>query len=434
MRHRRDLLFVLMAAYALGYFFLMRLPGDVLRSPIAGSDLSSYYTAGYLVRSGRAAELYAVSDGDSILGDATAGPYREAADERGVRRQHYYIYPPLFALLAAPLSFLSFGAARLVWLASDLALLGVFIYLYGKWRRMDGTSPGIAEWALVTVTLFLEFLPLIWALAIGQTSLLLLALIVGSLVLVRRENDMMAGALLGIAAAIKLTPALLIVYFFWRGRRGVAMWAGGVAVLCTLLPMALLGPGTSGEFFMEVVPSMSGGTSYFLNQSFAALFNRQFTGGDVRQVALESSVMARVASVLCGLLVLGLTARVIARNGKGRPGGLVLDLEISTILLLTLLLSPISWSHHYVLALVPLYTLVAAAGRCGRRSLPVALSAGVALLLIARKPHFDLFLEGPWRVANSAALGGALVMLIGCLWMLWNHGGSLQEVEEVADA
>jgi len=423
-----------MAVYALGYFFMMRLPGDVLRSPIAGSDLSSYYTAGYMVREGRGADLYAVSAGDSILGDATAGPYREAADELGVRRQHYYIYPPFFALLAVPLSWLPFGAARLAWLAADLILLAVFVALYARWRRLDGTAPGLAEWTLILVTLFLEFLPLIWALAIGQTSLLLLALIAGCLVLIRRGEDALAGGLLGVATAIKLTPALLIVYFLWRGRRRTALWAAGVAGMCTLLPAVVLGPATSLEFFLEVVPSMAGGTTYFLNQSLAALFNRLVTGGDVRQVALESSAVARVASLLLGGLALAVSALVISRTGKRRPEGLVLDLEVSIVLLLTLLLSPISWSHHYVLALVPLYTLVAAAGRSGRRSLPLALAAGLALLLIARKPHFDLFLEGPWRLFNSAALAGALLIWTGCLWLLHHKGRLLPEASEATDA
>src|SRR5215470_8495033 len=98
---RRDRLALIFVAYAATWFTLVRMPGDILRSPIAGSDLSSYYTAGYLVRTGDGTSLYDVAPGDTILGDATAGPYRRAGDRLGIGRQHYYIYPPFFALLAS---------------------------------------------------------------------------------------------------------------------------------------------------------------------------------------------------------------------------------------------------------------------------------------------------------------------------------------------
>ncbi|HZC77922.1 MAG TPA: glycosyltransferase 87 family protein, partial [Ktedonobacterales bacterium] len=155
------------AAYAAAWFFLVRLPGDILRSPIAGSDLSSYYTAGYLARTGQAAHLYDVAPGDTILGDATAGPWRVAGDTLRIERQHYYIYPPFFALAAAPLSLLSFEGARTVWMLMDLTLLGLFVWLYLAWRRGDGVPAQPLEIGLIAVTLGLEFLPLIWALTIG---------------------------------------------------------------------------------------------------------------------------------------------------------------------------------------------------------------------------------------------------------------------------
>jgi len=424
---KRDRLIMLLAAYAAAYFLLMRLPGDILMSPIGGSDLSSYYTAGWLVRSGQADRLYEVAPEDTILGDATGGAYREAGDRLGVARQHYYIYPPFFALVAAPLSLLPFGAARLAWLAADLAMAAAWVLLYLAWRRRDGTPAGTLEIGLIAVTLGLEFLPLIWALAIGQTSILLMLLICGCMLLAKQGRPLAAGLLLGIATAIKLTPALLIVYFAWRGRARLAWYAAATFAACSLVAVAVLGPSVNLRFYAEIVPMMSGGTVYFLNQSLAAFFDRLVSAGDVRQVALVSSGTARALAALCSMALLAATAFGFTRtrwSATGRaPEGLGMDLEVSAVLLLTLLISPISWSHHYVLALIPLYTVVAAAGRSGRRSLTLAAALGLAFLLIARKPHFELFMHGPLRLALSASLFGALTLWAGCIVLLgWGAG------------
>ncbi len=438
---RRERLILVLAAYAAAYFLLMRLPGDILQSPIGGSDLSSYYTAGWLVRNGQADRLYDVAPGDTILGDATSGPYRVAADRLGIARQHYYIYPPFFAVAAAPLSFLPFGAARLAWLALDLAMGAGWVVLYLAWRRRDGTTAGTLEIGLIAVTLGLEFLPLIWALAIGQTTILLMLLLAGSILLAKRGRDVPAGLLLGAATAIKLTPALLIVYFAWRGRARLAAWGAATFVACSLGAVAALGPAVNVRFYTEIVPMMSGGTVYFLNQSLAALFDRLVSAGDVRQVALASSGAARALAALGSAALLVATAFGFARSrwsGEGRaPDGLGMDLEVSAVLLLTLLISPISWSHHYVLALIPLYSVVAAAGRSGRRSILLAAAFGLAFLLIARKPHFELFMQGPLRLALSASLFGALTLWGGCLVLLrWGPGAPAAgpSEHEVADA
>ena len=421
---RRDYLVLIMAAYAAAYFTLMRLPGDVLRSPIAGSDLSSYHAAGYLIRTGQAESLYDVAPGDTILGDATSGPYRQAGDRLGVKRQHYYIYPPFFALVVSPLSFLSFAAARAVWLVMELLLVGLFVWIYSAWRRHDGTNMTLMEAGLVAVTLGLEFLPLIWELAIGQTTVLILVLLAGCLLMAKRGSEATAGLLLGLATAIKLTPALLIVYFALRGRKRLAVWGAGCFLAANLAAMAALGLASHAEFFGEVVPRMSGGTAYFLNQSLAGTFNRLLGDGDVRQVYLEDSAIVKILAAATSLILLGITAYVIRSRQAARwtaaaaPHGLSLDLEACALIALSLVISPISWSHHYLLALLPLYTVVAAAGRSGRRSLGWAVAVGVAFLLIARKPHHELYATGPARVALSAAMLGGLTLWAACLAIL----------------
>ena len=409
-----DRLIVLMAVYAVAWFALVRLPGDIVRSPIAGSDLSSYYTAGHLVRTGQAGELYATGSGDTILGDATSGPWRVAGDHLGIKRQHYYIYPPFFAVLAVPMSLMTFPQARLVWLAMDLILLGLFVRLYLNWRRADGIPMSSLELALVAVTLGLEFLPLIWALAIGQTSLIILALIVAAILCAKTEREPAAGVLLGLATAIKLTPALLLLYFLLRGRRRLALWGGAVAAACTAIGAIVAGTSTTIRFFTEVASGLSGGTAYFLNQSLAGFFERLIGSGDVRQVVVATGSAAGTLATVVSICLIAFTYHCLRRR-PGRPEGLALDLEVSAVMLLTLIVSPISWTHHYLIITIPLYTIVAAAIRQPRSSPILAVLTGIAFLLIARKPHHELFAEGLSRPALSAALYGALILWGICL-------------------
>jgi hypothetical protein len=420
----RDVVFLMMAIFAVGYFGTQRLFWDIYRSGIRGSDLSSYYTAGTLVREGDAARLYDISPSDSILGDATEGPWAEAGARAGVTRQHYYIYPPAFALLFAPLSLLAFGTAMNLWLALDLILLALFAALYVRIRGPDITWP---EGALIAVTCLFEFLPLIWALAIGQTSLIVLALLTGTLLAWRRGADNTAGVLLGLAVALKLTPALIAVFFLWRGRRRIAWVSAAVFALIQILSVAVLGWEVHRQFFLEVVPGMSGGTTYFLNQSLGAFFNRLLTGSDVRQVDLVDSAAARLLAGLLFLILTAISAPRLRRAAAGVPLGD--ELQFGCVLLLSLMASPISWTHHYLLALPALYAVMGNLGRRKRPALARAGVAGLALLLIARKPHPDLFLEGILRIFNSGALAGAFL-----LWLLTVTAlkSARQGVEEVA--
>jgi hypothetical protein len=403
---RRDAVLFLFAAYACAHFLTMRLPWDILKSPIRGSDLSSYYTAGRLVREGKAASLYAVAPGDSILGDATSGPYREAGDAAGVTRQHYYIYPPLFALLFIPLGYLSFPAALDLWLGIDLLLLGLFMALYVEVRGDEMTLGEVAF--MIGISCF-EFLPLIWAMAVGQTSLIVLVLLTATLLLWKRGRDVAAGVVLGLAVAIKLTPALLSLFFWWRGRRKIAFASAIVFAATQAVSIAVLGWGVHREFFLNVVPSMAGGTCYFLNQSLGAFFNRLLTHGDVREVQLVQSGAARLLSLAAGLLLLVICAPALRR--AARDSVLSDEIQFGVVLLLTLVLSPISWSHHYLLALLPILSLAGSLGRRTPPPVPGAVVLGVAYLLIARKPHPDLFLHGPARLLDSGALAGALLLI-----------------------
>ena len=147
-----------------------------------------------------------------------------------------YIYPLFLATVLRPLSMVGVRTATIVWFAIECTCL-VFILRRARLRvgRLDVS--GVAAAAFVVAVfgdvLQLEFLN-------GQVNLVVVALIVASVQFSDRRPHL-APALLGAAIAIKLTPALMLVYWIVRRRFAFFVQACGWAILFVLLPWLVVG-------------------------------------------------------------------------------------------------------------------------------------------------------------------------------------------------
>ena len=140
---------------------------------------------------------------------------RRALEGRSLAGLPHYRYPPTFAVLVAPLAALGFGAFFFVWYGLNVALFGLCVWLS---RRLaapkEAEAPPTSYWlpaALVAVyaidTLFL-----------GQTNILIMALVYWAFLEEARGRQWVAGLPLGAAIAIKVFPAPLLLYFAFRLR------------------------------------------------------------------------------------------------------------------------------------------------------------------------------------------------------------------------
>ncbi len=181
-----------------------------------GSDFRTLYTAGYMVRSGHALELYDY-DAQKRFQDELAGRSQIAWP---------FLYPAYSAALFVPLSLLSYRSAYLAFLALNLALLAFSIRVLRP--RLASLT---ALWRPLPYALFLCFLPIGAALGQGQVSIVLLALYSASLVALDRGSDFRAGLLVGLAL-IKFQIALPVAVLFlvWRRWRFLAGFAGAAAM------------------------------------------------------------------------------------------------------------------------------------------------------------------------------------------------------------
>lgn len=136
------------------------------------------------------------------------------------------------------------------------------------------------------------------------------------------------GLLVGLAAAIKLTPAIFVLFFLSRKRWKPVLTAVGTFAGAGLIGW-VLAPGQSKQFWFDAMldPRRVGGLAYTANQSLRGLL--------FRLGSPETWWM-----VLC-LIVLVVTVLVLPR----------LRDDLTALLAVAaagLLISPVSWSHHWV--------------------------------------------------------------------------------------
>ncbi|GAA4998840.1 glycosyltransferase 87 family protein [Streptomyces siamensis] len=262
-------------------------------------------------------------------------------------------YPPFAALLFTPLTLLDTTSMRAVATAGNLALLVAFVALS---LRLVGHARVEGAWWVAAAAVWCE--PVWTTLRYGQINLLLAVLVLWDLS--RRPGHRWAGVGIGIAAAIKLTPALFAVFLLVTGvversGKGTAgPWlrhARGAAVAfagATLLAAALL-PHDSSRFWTRMVfeAGRVGLVEDTANQSLRGLLARLLR-------TTEPGALWAVSAALTG--VLGLAVAVAAELRGLRAWATV------ACAVTALLISPVSWSHHWVWC-VPMVLLLATKSR-----------------------------------------------------------------------
>ena len=152
-------------------------------------------------------------------------------------------HPPFLALVSLPLTLMPFPVVVMLWLAINIALL----IAVGRWLGLS-----------VQGTLFpLAWPPLLFVLHVGNFELLILALAMLGWRAAAAGRDMHAGLWLGIAAAIKLYPILLLVPFVVRWRVRLLMAAGLVIILSQLGGLVTVGISGMVRYYGEILPAVS---------------------------------------------------------------------------------------------------------------------------------------------------------------------------------
>ena len=252
-----------------------------------------------------------------------------------------FTYPPFAALVYTPFAGLSTGWARWLHTAVGAALL-VWV-LVALRRRLRVPLPLVVATALT--------MPFIRSLQLGQVNPLVFALLVTDWVVLSRR----AGILTGLAAGLKVTPAAFgLVALLRRDWRAAS--AAALAFCVTVGLSALVRPQDTWAFWTSYLwdPMRVGGLGYADNQSLeGALLRLGVTG--VGPYAVAAAVT----------LAVGLLAGWRQTRAGDRVGALI------SVGALGALVSPISWSHHWLWTPVFAWWL----WRAGRRPAAVMVTA-----------------------------------------------------------
>ncbi|QPP10825.1 DUF2029 domain-containing protein [Streptomyces bathyalis] len=298
-------------------------------------------------------------------------------------------YPPFAALLFVPTVWLSPAVTKVAFVAGNAALVALLLHLSlrladslpgGSGVRRGRWSRRAVVLAATGAALWLE--PVFQTLVFGQINLLLVCLVLWDLG--RPDGARGKGLAIGIATGIKLTPAVFVVHLLLTGRvrAGLTALAGFAA---TVVAGALVLPSASWEFFTRrVFETARVGKVWIVdNQSLQGL---------VARIAhtVEPGLLWLLPAAVIAVAGLTLARHLHVRRGQSAWG-------VMAAAFTALLVSPISWSHHWVWCVPLLVLLAAERARTGAGHGVVAAVAAVfavrTLWLVPKHGAEDLRLE-----------------------------------------
>ena len=265
-----------------------------------------------------------------------------------------FIYPPIGAILFAPWGYFDFItvelAGNLVVIGSSLLLL-LCLYLVtnavlsGRDKLLAFTIAAIS-WP---IALFAE--PVFLNADLGQINILIMTLVVMDLLPIKRRIP--RGVLIGLAAAIKITPLAMLLYFLVKKDfRGIINAV--ISLLAFTAIGAVLAWENTKEFFSSTLLNLSAegdsgvDTTFQSNSSIQAMLYRWWSSKADAEASSLPTILWIVLSLIAVAAVAYLMHQLFSR-------GLHVEAVMVNAMLM-LLISPISWSHHWVW--LPLWAVV----------------------------------------------------------------------------
>lgn len=246
-----------------------------------------------------------------------------------------FTYPPFAAVVFYPLHLLPFGLVAFLWqIATMAALYGAIRISQRLTAAPAGPRGRRLAMAWTAITIWIE--PLRSTFDYGQVNVLLMTAVLWA---VYTTRWWLSGLLVGAAAGIKLTPAISGVYLAGARRWGAAVFSAVVFVATVGISVVVVGDQTR-YYFTELL-----GDAHRVGP-IATSFNQSWRGAISRILGHDVGFGPPLVVALVVTAVLAVLAWR-ALDGADQLGRLIV------VELFGLLLSPISWTHHWVW-LVPL--------------------------------------------------------------------------------
>lgn len=294
-----------------------------------------------------------------------------------------FIYPPAAALLFLPLA--AVGPSVAWGLMTAVSLIALFVTVRAVLRAEHAAWTSSAALATALALLAVGLEPVWKTLFLGQINILLMCLVAVDVLVLGQagRGRRWSGTLVGIAAAIKLTPLIFVVHLFVVGRRADAARALTTFLALQAVMFAVV-PGKAAKYWSDLAGDgqLLSSVEWIFNQSLYGMLLRLTDGSDA---ALP--LMLAIAAVLAVPAIA--LVRWFANRGDASAALLVTGF-------FALLVSPISWSHHWVWA-VPLLALLIARGQRLVAACVLALFASAVVMLVPNGNNVE-YTWGPVEV------------------------------------
>jgi hypothetical protein len=367
-------------------------------------DFDVYLTAAQLVREHKGVDIY--SDADTGLNPqirfaAIGSTFQRTAASIGIPAVRLYVYPPTLADLLVPFTFFSVEHARDAWLIFNLlTILGAAMLV--TWMLYD-TALHVA--CIGFFVCILCFRANGWSFDEGQVSSALVLLWTAGIVCYVKGFKRTSAAVFALAAAIKLTPLLVVLPFLvWREWRWVRWFFLCLAVICVSL-CAVNGPQSLLDYTLHVIPPMSAGATSCENTSLPSGLQQAYLGLTC-SVMMEGASIPRAVQLVSKLISGAMMLLVLV--GIYRLGPLRSSMERGKILalvaLLSLYCSPVAWRSAYGIAFLAALFLWKEAFERG-------ISKPRLLLLVLCTLEFSFFFDTfSLRFAHGALLSATALL------------------------
>lgn len=427
------------AAFAIGLAILFRLPA-------MGFGRRSRYAAALGLGALIAAFNLIVSDPEQLFGD-----FEDAYYPAGVAALNEpqsigtlfegvlgFVNIPILAYLFAPFALLDLAPAAWIFTAMGVVMVVAAGGIIAREAGLDD------ERCQLFLLVFAAFGPLAYSIKEANTTHMILLALAVALAWLRRERNILAGLVLGFAAMIKLPLMLFGVYFLLRRNWPAVLAFGAICAGISLASLALFGWDMHRLWFDECIRNFNANAIGAFNvQSISAFLIRlaepQGVLVDWRAYppgAVQKAVSTALVITIYLAAVIACARPIASADRSGSDPRTVLDFQI--VLALSVLTSPLSWTHYYVLLLLPIGFFLGSGGAMA--SDPAARRWGWAAILFMMPIVF--LLQFPWEWLNllyakllvSHVLAGGLIVLALLIRARWLEASAAGRVSRQAEA
>lgn len=323
-----------------------------------------------------------------------------------------FTYPPFAAVLCLPLLLVPFSVAGWVW-----SLLQLVLAWFGAGLAFRPLLDRCGERRLfvrgAVAAVLIQLQPVQDGIRFGQVNAIIVTLCLADLAR-RREGWWPRGSLIGLVAAIKLTPATFWVHLAvarrWRALVTSLVTAAGVTLVS-----AFVAPSASLVFWTDAMtdPARLGPNDGVSNQSLRGALLRVGPSDQTLQSAIW--LVLAVAVVVLGFR---LSRRFDALGDQVAV--------VATVGMVAVLVSPVSWIHHWHWGIAVVGALLGD----GRQRRRVLLAVAATAVLLLKLPWWGGRWPGGWGmtvlglVCQQAYTLFALLALVALWWVARGSGAA----------